>query len=295
MFRLRSKLTVLLLLLATTAWAQWSTAGTDAGTKQIDEGFNAVEADAVWVFSDGLTANSFSGAAVGTDLQAWNSVLDDLSGAPLVVASGGTSAATASGARTALGLAIGSDVQAWDDDLDDLADGTLSGSKVGTGVPAASINATDNTTGSTVALRDASGRLQAADPTTAQELVTKAYFEANASGGMLDWYVETDAWTGSTADTACDAGYHQCFGTEWYGRPHNMAKHNSNFMQAEYIWVDSDANHTSVDCTNWTTASAGSQGVALQGGAVEANYHSMWGHHSRNCDNTYPVACCQDP
>lgn len=52
----------------------------------------------------------------------------------VAVASGGTGASDASGARTALSLVPGTNVQAWDADLDDLADGSLTGSKVGSGI-----------------------------------------------------------------------------------------------------------------------------------------------------------------
>ena len=136
------------------------------------------------------------------------------SGTDLAVVNGGTGASDAGTARSNLGA------QASDADLTDLADGSLTGSKVGTGIPGGNIttgnipiarilatdgagstldadlldgkNLVDGVTANSVALRDASGRLQSADPTTPQEVVTKAYFEANASGGaspFTDWTI----------------------------------------------------------------------------------------------------------
>jgi hypothetical protein len=71
------------------------------------------------------------GTKVNTDLDLIDALFD--TGPVLKVAKGGTGAATASAARTALGLAIGTNVQAWDADLDTWATKTApSGAAVGT-------------------------------------------------------------------------------------------------------------------------------------------------------------------
>src|SRR3989344_6531360 len=64
---------------------------------------------------------------------------------PLAVTSGGTGAATASAARTALGLVIGTNVQAWDADLDSWA-GISPSAKAGSGADTdiTSIGGNDN-------------------------------------------------------------------------------------------------------------------------------------------------------
>jgi hypothetical protein len=67
------------------------------------------------------------GTKVNTDLDLIDALFD--AGPVLKVAKGGTGAATASAARTALGLAIGTNVQAWDADLD-----TWAGKTAPTGV-----------------------------------------------------------------------------------------------------------------------------------------------------------------
>lgn len=71
------------------------------------------------------------GTKVNTDLDLIDALFD--AGPVLKVTKGGTGAATASAARTALGLVIGTNVQAWDTDLDTWATKTApSGTVVGT-------------------------------------------------------------------------------------------------------------------------------------------------------------------
>jgi hypothetical protein len=71
------------------------------------------------------------GTKVNTDLDLIDALFD--AGPVLKITKGGTGAATASAARTALGLAIGTNVQAWDTDLDTWATKTApSGTVVGT-------------------------------------------------------------------------------------------------------------------------------------------------------------------
>ena len=71
------------------------------------------------------------GTKINTDLDTIDALFD--TGPVLRVTKGGTGAATASAARTALGLVIGTNVQAWDADLDTWAGKTApSGVVVGT-------------------------------------------------------------------------------------------------------------------------------------------------------------------
>ncbi len=82
-----------------------------------------------WALESGATMRTSLGLAIGTDVQAFDVVLDDLAALSAVadnefiVGTGAGAYAHESGAtvRTSLGLAIGTDVQAFDAVLDDLA------------------------------------------------------------------------------------------------------------------------------------------------------------------------------
>ncbi len=142
--------------------------------------------------SNATDARSNLGLAIGSDVQAYDTDLDDLADGSLsgskvgsginasnitanslAIANGGTAANNASDARTNLGLAIGTNVQAFDADLTDLADGSLTGSKVGTG-----INASNITTNSLAITNGGTGATSVAGARTNLSLVPGTNIQA---------------------------------------------------------------------------------------------------------------------
>lgn len=79
-----------------------------------------------WVAESGATARTSLGLAIGTNVQAWDTQLDDIAALAVtdgnIIVGNGTNWVAESGAtaRTSLGLAIGTDVQAFGAVLDDL-------------------------------------------------------------------------------------------------------------------------------------------------------------------------------
>jgi hypothetical protein len=300
------------------------------------------------VFSGGLTVNSISGDAIGTDVQAYDADLDDLadgslsgskvgSGIPAGnITTGSIPIARITGVDGS-GSGLDADLldgtssagfQTADADLTDLADGSLSGSKVGSGIPGGNIttgnipiaritstdgsgsgldadlldgyNASDNTSGNTIVLRDGSGRIQSADPTTAQEVVTKAYFEANAGGTKYWYYTSGTSYNGATADNAAGSGEHMCFTGEWVGRVYDDSKGGPNM--GSKCWFDNDTDYQYFDCSNWTTGSSGSYGHKVDGvgpggtasGQSGIGFRIYYSAAHSYCNLTGPVFICED-
>ena len=71
---------VAFLLISTSAFGQWSSTDTKFGSKNIAAGVDTAKINAgsvllvegSAVFTGGTTINSISGAAIGTDVQAWD-------------------------------------------------------------------------------------------------------------------------------------------------------------------------------------------------------------------------------
>lgn len=111
------------------------------------------------------------------------------------------------------------------------------------------------------------------------------------SAGNPMFYVTTSTYNGSTADTACAAGYHMCYTGEWIGI-HVDTTNNCSGCWDTSARVDNNSANASQDCNNWTSASVGDYGLAADTSPGSA---TGWiTRADRPCSMALPVLCCSD-
>mgnify|MGYP003969982141 CR=1 FL=1 len=124
-------------------------------------------------------------------------------------------------------------------------------------------------------------------PTQNDHVATKEYVDAQVGGtSRPTWYL---TWNNNincaNADTACDLGFHMCFGTEMYG-----SSWDSGYTiprQSFVAWVDSPA----YSCDGWTS-SGGADSGSIMNMSLEDNGWIF--SVSSGCSIGFRVACCSD-
>ena len=160
----------------------------------------------------------------------------------------------------------------------------------------ASIGATANR----LALRDGSGRIEAEDPISGDDVVNLTYFNANAASGGLQYYINNTGTNGADADVNCDAGYHLCRMGEWYGRTYDTSKSTGNWDGN--IWYDADTNvangtagNLAADCENWVSSSGSHRGTII---SLQTSGSTITGtpfvFNAASCNGTWRTICCED-